>query len=100
MGSVFDKSFLDVTRAKYEAVATRQPICKTCNHDPLNRLTDEIRAVGLGQSDAATLDKVTGELLQNSRFASGWIEGVVPGVTAPPSEEAAQKRRLIPVTTL
>jgi MoaA/NifB/PqqE/SkfB family radical SAM enzyme len=44
LGSVFDVSFAEITARKAATVGCREPICKTCNHDPLNRLTDALRA--------------------------------------------------------
>ena len=55
MGSVFDESFLDVTAA--EAAARRRPrapVCRTCNLDPINVLTDELRARDEGEHASAT----------------------------------------------
>jgi len=51
LGSVFDESFLSITRQKLEHVSTRAPICASCNHDPLNRLTDELRTNGQSGAD-------------------------------------------------
>ena len=58
MGSVFDESFLSVTGKKLQHIVSCEPVCKTCNLDPLNGLTEELRAVADGQSDAATVDSV------------------------------------------
>ena len=43
LGSVADTSFADVMVAKLEHARTRQPVCKTCNLDPLNKLTEALR---------------------------------------------------------
>ena len=56
MGSIFDKGFLEVTREKIEKVTTRNPVCKTCNHDPVNRLTQELRAFNNGEVSKSELD--------------------------------------------
>jgi MoaA/NifB/PqqE/SkfB family radical SAM enzyme len=56
MGSVFDESFQSVTATKLKLVASRELVCKTCNLDPLNGLTEELRAVSEGESDAASVD--------------------------------------------
>ena len=53
MGSVFDESFLSVTAKKLEYVVTRDPVCKTCNLDPLNQMTDELRARDEGHAERA-----------------------------------------------
>lgn len=48
LGTVFQTSFAAVMSAKLEHVETRMPICKACNHDPVNRLTDKLRGVAEG----------------------------------------------------
>ena len=53
LGSVFDKSFRAVTMQKLQHVMNRESICKTCNWDPLNRLTEELRAVKAGENPSA-----------------------------------------------
>ena len=52
LGSVFDCSFLQITRKKLEMVVSREPVCKTCNHDPINMLTEELRAYNAGEVSA------------------------------------------------
>lgn len=58
LGSVFDNSFLQVTRQKLAMVVSREPVCKTCNHDPINMLTDEIRAFNRGEVSAKEVDQL------------------------------------------
>jgi hypothetical protein len=48
LGTVFETSFAAVMGAKLEHVETRMPICKSCNHDPVNRLTDKLRGIAEG----------------------------------------------------
>lgn len=48
LGSVFDCSFTDVMEKKIAAVTSRNPVCKTCNHDPINRATEELNALEEG----------------------------------------------------
>jgi len=43
-GHVFEHSFADAIAAKLDHVSTRRAPCETCNIDPLNRLTSELRA--------------------------------------------------------
>lgn len=57
-GSVVDTSFVDTIFAKRRFVTERAGICKTCNLDPRNRLTDELRGMHAGEvseSGVATL---------------------------------------------
>jgi MoaA/NifB/PqqE/SkfB family radical SAM enzyme len=58
LGSVFDYSFLQVTRQKLAMVVSREPVCKTCNHDPINMLTEELRAFNRGEVTAEDVDKL------------------------------------------
>ena len=51
LGSVFDMSFVDVAQAKLDLVVSRDPVCRTCNLDPINRLTEEL--AGRGRRGAA-----------------------------------------------
>lgn len=67
LGSVFDHSFLQVTRQKLAMVLSREPVCKTCNHDPINMLTDELRAMGRGEASPAEVDKLRESLRAGSR---------------------------------
>ena len=97
MGSVFDESFLSVTAKKIEFVRTREPVCKTCNNDPLNQLTEELKAIEDGDSDvtdpASVLDSFV-DLDSAVREALGKLGGRAAEVAAP------QSRRYIPVQTL
>ncbi|MFT4519399.1 MAG: MoaA/NifB/PqqE/SkfB family radical SAM enzyme [Halioglobus sp.] len=67
LGSVFDHSFLQVTRQKLEMVVSRDPVCKTCNHDPINLLTEELRAQAVGDVTEEEVDVLRQSLLQGSR---------------------------------
>lgn len=62
LGSVFDYSFLQVTRQKLAMVVSREPVCKTCNHDPINMLTEELRALNRGEVSAEEVEKLTQSL--------------------------------------
>jgi MoaA/NifB/PqqE/SkfB family radical SAM enzyme len=56
LGSIFDMSFVDIVGQKLEHLRSREPVCKTCNLDPLNKLTDEIRAEAAGQVPPGSAD--------------------------------------------
>jgi MoaA/NifB/PqqE/SkfB family radical SAM enzyme len=56
LGSIFDRSFVDVVGQKVAHLRSREPVCKTCNLDPLNRLTDEVRAEAAGQIPPGSTD--------------------------------------------
>lgn len=67
LGSVFDHSFLQVTRQKLAMVVSREPVCKTCNHDPINMLTEELRALNEGLVSAESVDALRQSLREGSR---------------------------------
>jgi hypothetical protein len=48
-------------------VLSREPVCKTCNHDPINLLTDELRALERGEVTAESVDKLREALRKDSR---------------------------------
>ena len=67
LGSVFDHSFLQVTRRKLAMVTSREPVCKTCNHDPVNMLTEELRALKNGQTTEEKVDVLRTSLRETSQ---------------------------------
>jgi MoaA/NifB/PqqE/SkfB family radical SAM enzyme len=97
VGSVFDASFLSVTRQKLEHVTSREPVCKSCNWDPVNRLTDMLRAVDAGEADEAARDALIDELWDQTGQVRDLIhdmEPLIPSTTSAPGHG----RKLIPVT--
>lgn len=66
LGSVFDYSFLQVTRQKLEMVVSREPVCKTCNHDPTNMLTETLRAYNQGEASLEDVEKLRASLREGS----------------------------------
>ena len=58
MGTVFDGSFLDVTAAKLRHMIDRQAVCKTCNLDPINKLTEALQEHTAGSMDRAAVDQL------------------------------------------
>lgn len=67
LGSVFDHSFLQVTRQKLAMVVSREPVCKTCNHDPVNMLTEELRALKDGEVSEEEVDALRKSLREGSQ---------------------------------
>jgi MoaA/NifB/PqqE/SkfB family radical SAM enzyme len=67
MGSVFDESFVSITRQKIEHVRSREPVCKSCNHDPLNRLTGEMRAAASDPDADIDIDALVDSQLCDER---------------------------------
>jgi hypothetical protein len=94
MGSVFDESFLSVTRKKLEYVVTREPVCKTCNLDPLNRLTDELRAIDDGLADPEGGEALATSIISDNAFVHDIVGRLGSEVPEPGSVSI---RRSIPV---
>jgi MoaA/NifB/PqqE/SkfB family radical SAM enzyme len=96
LGGVFDASLVSVMAQKLEHVVTREPLCTTCNIDPVNYVIDELRAADDGEADLVDLPAVIAEMREGSASvlgAMGRLEALVPGATA----SAPAARRLIPV---
>ncbi len=94
LGSVFDYSFLQVTRQKLAMVVSREPVCKTCNHDPINMLTEELRALNRGEISEEEVDKLRQSLRDGSqeidealgellRYGDRHPEGMLPANIIP-----------------
>ena len=100
LGSVFDTSFSDVMLAKLEHTRTRQPVCKTCNLDPLNKLTEALRARDAGEPDAPDVDALITRIQNSTAFALAEIERLTGQPAPPPGPVVADARRVIPVTAI
>jgi MoaA/NifB/PqqE/SkfB family radical SAM enzyme len=92
LGSVFDKSFVDVAKAKLDLVVSRDPVCRTCNLDPINRLTEELRAEGRGDLPPGSADTVQTKIVADNEVVEGCLHQL--GLEVP---DAPPGRRLIPV---
>jgi MoaA/NifB/PqqE/SkfB family radical SAM enzyme len=92
LGSVFDRSFVDVARAKLDLVVSRDPVCRTCNLDPTNRLTEELRAEAQGDAPPGSADQMLAKIAAGNRGTEAMVEQL--GLQVPPAPHA---RRLIPV---
>jgi len=95
LGSVFEKSFVDVAGAKLSHVSGREPVCKSCNHDPLNRVTEELRLISRGEADQAALQGVLDDVLES--------DGVVREFVAATGTDPASvrpRRPLIPLRSV
>jgi MoaA/NifB/PqqE/SkfB family radical SAM enzyme len=96
MGSVFDESFLSITQQKLEYVVSREPVCRTCNLDPLNKLTDELRAIDAGEADEAAGVAVLESVVADNAI----VHDLVARLGHPVPEPVARpSRRYIPVQT-
>ena len=48
-------------------VTSREPVCKTCNHDPVNMLTEELRALKNGETTEEKVDVLRSSLRDTSQ---------------------------------
>jgi hypothetical protein len=90
LGTVFEFPINALVGAKFDHVKSREPICKTCNWDPLNMIADELRAMDAGESDRETVGKLVGDMVATTRRIEGGVVRIEQ-VTTP------SRRRLIPV---
>jgi MoaA/NifB/PqqE/SkfB family radical SAM enzyme len=93
MGTVFDESIGSVMSQKMEHVTTREPICKSCNHDPLNEMTEALRAIEDGESDESRKDEVLERLTGQARDARKMLALAAPDA----SSIGGRARRRIPI---
>jgi MoaA/NifB/PqqE/SkfB family radical SAM enzyme len=97
LGSVFDTSFAAIAGEKLEHVSSREPICKNCNHDPLNRLTDELRARSRGEVPESSVEALVDQLTGGDANVRAVAERLVEVATESGSASRRGGRR-IPVT--
>lgn len=98
MASVFDASMLAITEQKLHHLTSREPVCKTCNHDPLNAVTEMIRAVDAGDAESAELDSMVKVFTEQSEQVIASVASaseLCPQVRTDRLE--AEGTRLIPV---
>ena len=74
MGSVFDESFRSVTEKKLSFLVSRSPVCKTCNHDPINRLTEALKAVDEGHAEPGSRDEMIDSILADNQYIHGVLD--------------------------
>jgi MoaA/NifB/PqqE/SkfB family radical SAM enzyme len=100
LGSVFDESFISIAREKLRHVVTRESVCRTCNLDPVNRLTEELHALAAGQATQADIDDLVAEIRIGSRMILDGLDSLWPGSSDTISDYHPPRRRTIPVTAL
>jgi MoaA/NifB/PqqE/SkfB family radical SAM enzyme len=103
LGHVSDTSMVDILAGKFEHLRSREPVCKTCNHDPVNRMIETLRAANEGEVPATAGDELAIELAQVGAGFNRALERLQPGVTESGRElvsGGSSKRRQIPVTAL
>jgi MoaA/NifB/PqqE/SkfB family radical SAM enzyme len=94
MGSVFDESFESVTTTKLEHVTSRGLVCRTCNLDPLNGLTEELRAVSDGVSNQANVDALMDSIGKSTSAVHEIATGLGFEVPEPAAMSTAPRRQI------
>jgi hypothetical protein len=96
LGSVSDFPINAIVGEKLDRVATREPICKSCNWDPLNLLADELRAVDEGESDQAKVATLVDDMVATTQRIEAGVAAIQQ--VTPPSRPS--RRISIPVTSV
>jgi MoaA/NifB/PqqE/SkfB family radical SAM enzyme len=102
VGNVFDSSPFSVMEPKLVHVMSGEPVCKTCNLDPVNRMTDLLRDINAGGADPADKEKLVEFLATSSAGAVGGLNKLHPGISdraRATIEDQQKKKKLIPLTT-
>ncbi len=94
MGSVFDHTFLDVVRAKLEFVESRQPVCRSCGHDPLNGLAEGLRDLAAGDSTRAEMEARFVAASERARLVDEQVSSLL---VDPLARAPVPRRTFIPV---
>jgi MoaA/NifB/PqqE/SkfB family radical SAM enzyme len=100
MGSIFDRSFADVVADKIRMITTREPACRSCNLDPINQLTGELRAHEAGLVDETAVEAMAASIIAGSHALDRGIAALGFGdvdIAAAPAASPASGRKLIPV---
>ena len=100
LGSVFDVSFIDVMADKLTHVRTRDRVCATCNFDPLNQLTEALRARDAGDGDDSEVAQLLDRIDQRRTFAFEEISALTGEPVPHPAPSGAAARRSIPLTAV
>jgi MoaA/NifB/PqqE/SkfB family radical SAM enzyme len=93
-GTVFEKSILETTRGRLEELLTGGTVCRTCNMDPVNQLTEDIRASEEGGLPGFDASRRAAEIVDTSRSIVKAVESMVPGVTEDLPTPRAKRRRI------
>jgi MoaA/NifB/PqqE/SkfB family radical SAM enzyme len=96
-GTVFERSIVDTVRGRLEELLTSGKVCRTCNIDPVNQLTEDIRAAEEGGLPGFDASRRADEIVETSRTIVRVAESMVPGVTEDLPTPRVKRRRRIPV---
>lgn len=97
-GTVYDSALADVIGPKLLATRNRELVCHTCNIDPVNTLTDVLRAYDRGEMTAAQVEARAEGVRADTEELERLIEVISPGLTTDPAYLGGRRRRLIPLS--
>ncbi len=98
LGTVHDTSFVDILGEKIDLALNKAAVCRTCNLNPVNALTDELQARDRGAEDAIDPMWMMGSLRAGSRSVVEIVDNLKPGITGEALRHGpSARRRLIPV---
>ena len=101
-GTVFDASILEIVPRKYEHVTSRDPICRRCSNDAVNRLIVVLAARDAGTATEgdvkACVDDLDGQA-RDLRFTTAMVEAYLEGRRMPrdPAPRVKLPKDLIPL---
>lgn len=98
-GHVDDVAIADLLAAKLDYTQARRSPCHTCNVDPVNYLTQEIRAEATGVAEVGHTDTVVNQMIGAGNEVRRIIDTLGP-FTSPVSPTVPDDRKLIPVQIL
>ena len=102
VGSVIDSSPWDVMEPKLVHVLSGEPVCKTCNLDLINRMTDMLRDVNAGLASTEDRDQLVEALATSSNDIVEGLNKLHPGISARAAatvREQQKSKKLIPITS-
>ena len=94
MGTVFERSFVDVIGPKLAHVISRQPVCAKCNFEPMNHLADLTRKVEVGDMTPAAREEVIERLVSSDDLARRMAATF--GIEVPEVTERLEQRHPAP----
>ncbi len=102
LGTVFDRSVAEVMAQKLAVVASREPICRTCTHDPVNQLADLLRATNGNEDAAAVVDEADALIRAQTEHLGTVLDRFGLSLPPPtrPAAGGAPARARIPVRAL
>jgi len=83
LGSVFDRSLVEIMGDKLRHLVSREPVCRSCNLDPVNRLAELLRDDAADGGRSSTHETLVDAIGEDSRFVHRVAEAFGQLVPAP-----------------